>query len=594
MTSFPRDSAHLEDAEQSMEHLGVLLLVLMSLLYLPLAEVFASVQKCPREEFPCNNHRCISLNLLCDGVDHCGDGSDEISCFNCNTGSNHCVVAAPCIHNRSICDGKPDCPNGADEQLDKCTGLHKTKVCSKSDFTCANGECVPISWRCDNSNDCKDGSDELGCDINECKDDNGGCSHLCVDLPLGFMCDCPSGMRLVKDTHCEDVDHCLDSDVCDQICIHSNESLTCECQDGYDLTPGTGQCKAKGGVAHIVVSTIDGVKWMDLNGSEERSITNQTGTPGPLATHNAKNTLYWASPDDDVIYGMPVDSSDHRSSVLIKASTGIVGLAVDEIHEHLYWVSTSTHGLHVVSLNGSDQSQLISGLSRPTAVAVHPLLGLLFWADSGTSPRIECARVDGHHRKALISSSIRHPVAISLDIPRGLLYWADSDRHTISRVAFDGRHRKTVVESNGYLDRPFGLAVFESRVYWSDRYTNSTCSANKHHGGDLQISQRLGPVSPAGLAVFHPTFNADKAVPLSETRGLLSDSAFTWILSLTVFLSLLLVVAVLWWMRSEFGFARSVSLIEHTAVKESQDPLLLAGPTVVHEHKDGTQIGSVQ
>lgn len=52
-----------------------------------------------------------------------------------------------------------------------------------------------------------------------------------------------------------------------------------------------------------------------------------------------------------------------------------------------------------------------------------------------------------------------------------------------------------------------------------------------------------------------------------------------------VFLSMLLVVAVLWWMRSEFVFPRSVSLIGHTAVKESQDPLLLAGPTVVHEHK---------
>lgn len=46
-------------------------------------------------------------------------------------------------------------------------------------------------------------------------------------------------------------------------------------------------------------------------------------------------------------------------------------------------------------------------------------------------------------------------------MPRQLLYWVDQGMRSISRVNLEGRHRKTVVESNGYLDRPFGLAVFE-------------------------------------------------------------------------------------------------------------------------------------
>lgn len=48
-----------------------------------------------------------------------------------------------------------------------------------------------------------------------------------------------------------------------------------------------------------------------------------------------------------------------------------------------------------------------------------------------------------------------------LDMPRKLLYWVDQGKRSISRVNLEGRHRKVVVESNGYLDRPFGLAVFE-------------------------------------------------------------------------------------------------------------------------------------
>lgn len=36
--------------------------------------------KCQREEFRCLNHRCVPLAQHCDGVDACGDGSDEAGC----------------------------------------------------------------------------------------------------------------------------------------------------------------------------------------------------------------------------------------------------------------------------------------------------------------------------------------------------------------------------------------------------------------------------------------------------------------------------------------------------------------------------------
>ncbi|KAG7514296.1 low-density lipoprotein receptor-related protein 8-like [Solea senegalensis] len=577
---------------------------------------------CKKDEFACHSRQCISARLLCNGVNDCGDGSDEESCQKCTAGVFSCGVFDICLPTHKLCDGRADCKDGRDEIQKSCslTKSHgqTSPTCAASEFQCGDGQCILQAWRCDNSSDCSDGSDENNCGHNDCEVNNGGCSHVCVKEKMGFHCTCPKDMRLVEGSQCEEVNRCLEMDVCDQLCNQINGSLTCDCAEGYGMNPTTIECKAKGDDARLVFTSSKGVQWMSITGTEHRQLAPHLSGPGSVAALASNGTLYWAQQGQGSIYRVSMDGTQHNAMLVLKVNGSVSGLAVDWIHQLLFWTSVESGSVDVATLGSVTQRQLITGLEEPSAVAVDPLQGLLFWAQCGTFPKIERAGLNGEDTQALVTSSVHCPVALSLDVPRQLLYWVDRGKRSISRVNLKGQDRKTVVESNGYLDRPFGLAVFEGFVYWSDEVTLSVCRANKHNGSRLQTLLTNLP-SPGGIVIMQPALqpngpslcgrprtvcrhecivdlqsespkftcifpetgqNTSQEIPaISHTipASSLSDPTFLGVLSLIIFLSLLLVGMALWWWKEEFRPSRSLT-VQSFSLKESQDPLIVQQP----------------
>ncbi|XP_041377146.1 uncharacterized protein LOC121389544 isoform X2 [Gigantopelta aegis] len=95
-------------------------------------------------EYLCQNLYCIDQELMCDGIDHCGDNSDENPALDCSVSALWRLSfkwSMPYVDMTSA--SPPPCHNG---------------------FMCRNQiECLPMHRQCDGIIDCQDHSDEYGC-----------------------------------------------------------------------------------------------------------------------------------------------------------------------------------------------------------------------------------------------------------------------------------------------------------------------------------------------------------------------------------------------------------------------------------------------
>uniref|UniRef100_S4RJE1 Uncharacterized protein n=1 Tax=Petromyzon marinus TaxID=7757 RepID=S4RJE1_PETMA len=202
------------------------------------------------------------------------------------------------------------------------------------------------------------------------------------------------------------------------------------------------------------------------------------------------------------VIGKASDSKNH--AVVIEQGLSFVeGLAVDWIHNTLYWSDSGFKTLSVATMDGRRRKLFDSGLQEPRAIVVDPIAGWLYWSDWGEPAKIEKAGMNGANRHAIVTHDIQWPNGIALDLANRRLYWVDSKLHTLSSVDMSGQDRVTVLASYSDLLHPFSIAVFEDKVYWTDGEEEAIFSMNKFTGsGRRVLAENLH--SPQDIVVVHP------------------------------------------------------------------------------------------
>ncbi|XP_018026122.2 low-density lipoprotein receptor-related protein 4 [Hyalella azteca] len=276
-----------------------------------------------------------------------------------------------------------------------------------------------------------------------CSRNNGHCSHLCLRTPQAHSCACPTGLVL---------------------------------KDGRSCSGEPTHYLVFGGKNYLGRISMDTKPFWDV-GLEVPGIKH----PVALDVHYKTQKLYYTDADKDAIFVVSLNNLSYPEVLLDTYINSPDGLAVDWIAENLYWTDAGRKCIEVVRLTRLSRKVLIDeDLQEPRAIAVFPSKGFLFWSDWGeNASRIERSYLDGSHRTVIVNTNIGWPNGLALDYKSERLFWIDAQEKRLESCDLEGERRQVLVTD---LPHPFGLALMNSFVYWTDWNRSSIEMADKIFG----------------------------------------------------------------------------------------------------------------
>lgn len=297
---------------------------------------------------------------------------------------------------------------------------------------------------------------------NDCADNNGMCSHLCLYTPEGPQCNCPIGLELI------------------------NKGKKCIVPEAFLLFTKEGD-----------------IKRMSLSMSYRTMPIPLKGVEKPLSLDFdiGEKRIYWTDVKNLSISRAFMNGSGIEK-ILEFGIIGPEGMAIDWVARNIYWVDSQTNRIEVARLDGSSRRVLVwKNLSHPKALVLDPPNCYMYWTDWSNPPQLERAWLDGTHRSVLIEDLGGRVYGLTIDYAESRLYWTNMDQGTIESADVEGKDRITILTR---LLRPMAITQYQDNIYWTDWLEKSIAVVNKKTGPNLTVIQNEMD-SIMDILVFHPS-----------------------------------------------------------------------------------------
>lgn len=433
---------------------------------------------CSADEIICKpTRRCLPRSARCNGVVDCPDHSDELKCldqsveynvhsakqslkdscesqdqFKCNS-SGHCLPLS------SVCDGINDCGDWSDEPSN--CGINE---CLNESLHHCSQVCIddPIGFHCGCLKGFQLSSDNHTCeDVNECDNWHGICSgQPCVNLKGHFKCECLPGYELSEHFHCKMTDP------------QETSMLFTNGQDIRILTLSPEGDEVDNSHFDSLFTELDRAVAIDYNLRGNYIIWSEM-FEGKIYIGKLNKSRHSSFASDD-----------KKLLITLEHNSTVEGIAIDHIHHLVYWTDAGRGTIEVASVKDPSSRRVLinSDLKEPRSIIVDVEESRLFWTDWGDRAKIESSRQDGSDRRTVISHDIIWPNGLTLDPVTKHLYWVDSKLGRIETCDINGGNRFTILESKVDIDlRSFSIASYGDNVYWTNPQLDIISRSSKYH-----------------------------------------------------------------------------------------------------------------